>query len=249
MEEHAIPRQITTFEFKLIGVITVKQFLYLLLFGSLGYVVYALTPIQFFNILSGVAVGGIGAAIAFLRINERPLDIWIKNLITRLISPSQYYYDKNGERKDYDPLPAALIQKAPVPTQDWVHEPEKEELAIPVAPTIPNPPKTPPTPKVPNDPISPKPDSKSPILSGYLKNKKDMALPNIMVYIKDDAGTTVRILRTDEKGYFATFQPLAHKPYVVQPVDIREKFFFDTMAIDIDQIGSNPITLYSKEIL
>src|SRR5438270_526220 len=32
MEQHAIPRQITSFEFKLIGFMTLKQFLYLLVF-------------------------------------------------------------------------------------------------------------------------------------------------------------------------------------------------------------------------
>ncbi len=250
MEEHAIPRQITTFEFKLIGFLTIKQFLFLLLFSSLGYVVYALTPIQFVNILSGVFVALIGAAFAFLPVNERPLDIWIKNLILRLISPSQYLYDKNGVLTNYDPLPASITPKAPTAPQEWLHEPEDVEEIIQSPPKLPNLPKIPPVPNIPKDspPKDPNP-SRSPVLSGYLKNKKDMALPNIMVYIKDEKGIVVRILRTDAKGYFATFQPLEKQSYTIEPIDIREKFFFDTLKADLGLPGTDPITIYSKEIL
>jgi len=45
MEQHAVPRQITTFEFKLIGFMTLRQFIYLLVFIPLGVVVYFLFPI------------------------------------------------------------------------------------------------------------------------------------------------------------------------------------------------------------
>jgi hypothetical protein len=80
MEQHAIPRQITSFEFKLIGFLTLKQFIYVVVFSALGYVTYMIVPIPFINILFGVLVGGIGLALAFLPINDRPLEVWIKNI-------------------------------------------------------------------------------------------------------------------------------------------------------------------------
>ncbi|MEI6532730.1 MAG: hypothetical protein WCO06_02730 [Candidatus Roizmanbacteria bacterium] len=97
MEQHPIPRQITSFEFKLIGFMTLKQFLYLLAFIPAGLVVIKIFPIPLINILLGVLVIGFGAALAFLPINERPLDVYVRNLYKRLMSPTQYFYLKNNQ--------------------------------------------------------------------------------------------------------------------------------------------------------
>jgi len=96
MEQHSIPRQITSFEFKLIGFMTLKQFLYLIIFGPLGYIVYIIFPIPLINILLGIAVAAIGVALAFIPINDRPLEIWIRNVWKRLTSPTQYIYHKHN---------------------------------------------------------------------------------------------------------------------------------------------------------
>ena len=75
MEQHPIPRQITTFEFKLIGFMTLKQFLYLVVFVPAAYVVFKLFPIPFLNFLLALAVAGIGAALAFVPIQDKPLAV------------------------------------------------------------------------------------------------------------------------------------------------------------------------------
>src|SRR5450830_869986 len=49
MEQHAIPRQITTFEFKLIGFLTIKQFIYLLIFIPIGLLIFYTFPIPILN--------------------------------------------------------------------------------------------------------------------------------------------------------------------------------------------------------
>src|SRR5688572_7940001 len=97
MDQHPIPRQITTFEFKLIGFMTLKQFLYLVIFCPIGYIVANIIPIPIVNILVGVLIGGIGAAFAFIPIMDRPLDVWIKNMIKRLNSPTQYFFHKKND--------------------------------------------------------------------------------------------------------------------------------------------------------
>src|SRR3989304_5650035 len=95
MDHHPIPRQITSFEFKLVGFLTIKQFIYLIIFVALGFVVYSLFPIPILNIFFALITAGAGAAFAFLPINDRPLDVWIKNLLKRLTSPTQYQFKKN----------------------------------------------------------------------------------------------------------------------------------------------------------
>ena len=97
MDQHPVPRQITTFEFKLIGFLTLKQFLYLLVFVPTGFIVFKLFPVPLLNILLGILVGAVGAAFAFLPINDRPLDVWIKNFFKRITSPTQYIYQKENK--------------------------------------------------------------------------------------------------------------------------------------------------------
>ncbi len=96
MDLHPIPRQITTFEFKLIGFMTIKQFGYVLLSGVFGYLVFLAIPIQILNIIVGVLVFSVGLLFAFVPINDRPLDVFIRNLGKRLNSPTQYMFQKDN---------------------------------------------------------------------------------------------------------------------------------------------------------
>lgn len=97
MDQHPVPRQITTFEFKLIGFMTLKQFLYLVVSVPLGFITYKLFPIPILNILMGVIVALIGVVFAFVPIQDRPMEQWLRNLIKRLTSPTQYFYHKNNQ--------------------------------------------------------------------------------------------------------------------------------------------------------
>lgn len=101
MEPHPIPRQITTFEFKLIGFMTLRQFIYLAIFLPAGFIVYHLIPIPVLNLLSAFSIAALGPLIAFVPYNERTLDVWIKNLFRKLFSPSQFYYQKRNEPPDF----------------------------------------------------------------------------------------------------------------------------------------------------
>jgi len=97
MEQHTIPRQITSYEFKLIGFMTLKQLLYLVVFAPMGYIISIIFPLPFINIILGIMVGALGVALAFLPVNDRPLDIWIRNIWKRLNSPTQYTYHKHNQ--------------------------------------------------------------------------------------------------------------------------------------------------------
>ena len=97
MDQHPVPRQITTFEFKLIGFMTLRQFLYLVIFFPIGFIVYKVIPILYVNILLGVLVGAVGLAFAFIPIQDRPLEVWMKNFIKRINSPTQYVFKKQRD--------------------------------------------------------------------------------------------------------------------------------------------------------
>lgn len=105
METHPIPRQITTFEFKLIGFMTVKQFGFVLLSGVFGYLIFLAIPIQILNIVVGFAIFCVGLLFAFVPVNDRPLDVFVKNLFRRLNSPTQYiFHKKNNALPLFDEL-------------------------------------------------------------------------------------------------------------------------------------------------
>ncbi len=97
MEQHPIPRQITTFEFKLVGQLTVRQFLYLALASGAAVSLFFLVPkILFLNFLAATIPVLFGIGFAFVPINDRPMELWVRNLIKRLTSPTQYYFRKHN---------------------------------------------------------------------------------------------------------------------------------------------------------
>lgn len=276
MEQHPIPRQITTFEFKLIGFMTLRQFLYLIVFSPLAYVVYALFPIPIINVLLAIVVAGIGIAFAFFQLQDRPLDVWIKNFIKRMRSPTQYMYHKQNQGLQFlkglyfqtDPhvvmahidsqekLSAYLTQKK---TED-VTKKQKENIQnilkhpgllttkVRVDQTQQSAPVTQ-QPTTTSLQTQPQVGLKHPFLTGVIRNNRQIPLPGILVYIKDHQNNTLRLLKTNPHGVFATYSPLPANEYMIEMKDPNAGYFFDTMKVKIDTDNPTPLKFYSKELL
>jgi len=262
MEQHPIPRQITTFEFKLVGFMTLKQFIYLVVFLPIAYIVIRIFPIPILNLLLGAAVGAFGIALAFLPVNDRPLDVFLKNLYKRITSPTQYIYKKKNEAAYFltDSSSAADSQKVSahlesqqklnqylqqtnktqVPDQGKLNE-AKQSLT-----SILNTPQEQPAAKAPSPPAS---DKAKPFIVGVVKNNKQMPLPGVLLYIKDQEDTPLRLLKTNPHGVFATYSSLPPGQYRVEIKDPKDTFFFDTMSIQLDKNNPRPLEIYSRELL
>src|SRR3970282_1370757 len=101
MEQHPIPRNISSFQFHLIGDMTVRQFGYLVSGFIIGFVLYKTLPLP--PLLSYPIIGAVvfsGFAFAFLPIQERPLDKWIVAFIKSILSPTQYLWQKVEDMPD-----------------------------------------------------------------------------------------------------------------------------------------------------
>jgi hypothetical protein len=96
MENHPIPQDITGFEFKLIGDMTIKQFAYIAGGAIMGWVFYVLPISTFIKIPLALISVGIAAAFAFLPIGGRPMDLMIRHFLRAVFSPTQYVYQKAG---------------------------------------------------------------------------------------------------------------------------------------------------------
>jgi hypothetical protein len=96
MENHPIPQDVTGFQFKLIGNMTVKQFAYLATGIIFAAILWQL-PVNFlikFPFCAFCAILGIG--LAYFPISGRPMDLMIGNYIKALFSPTQFVYEKVG---------------------------------------------------------------------------------------------------------------------------------------------------------
>ena len=97
MDNHPIPQDVTGFQFKLFGNMTIKQFAYLATGGVTAWVLLQL-PIAFlikFPLAFFFAI--LGAGLAYVPISGRPMDIMIINFIKDIFMPTQFVYGKTGE--------------------------------------------------------------------------------------------------------------------------------------------------------
>ncbi|HLL60564.1 MAG TPA: hypothetical protein VK338_02510, partial [Candidatus Nitrosocosmicus sp.] len=250
--------------------------------------------------------------------NERPLDVWIRNLINRLLQPSQFYYHKKNDPPqflkdvyfqstnaqivsthiDARQKLSGYINNTKAPETDVIQKNQIHQLiasdnttaVAPAAASMSAPVMTAPQPVIAEpmtQPITPEPHVQSPVintptpipiqtvppivntspsvvspntqaqtaninnpfLGGHIQNSKGIPLSNIMIYIKNHDGKILRILKSNSSGQFATYHALNPGDYLVEPKDIGQKYFFDTMKIKIDTVNPGPLTIVSKELL
>jgi hypothetical protein len=97
MEQHAIPQQISSYEFKLVGEMTLKQFLkaaggivIAVLIYSTKLIVIVKWPLMLF-------FGALGLMLAFVPFEDRPLETWIMAFIRSIYAPTIYIYKKRAD--------------------------------------------------------------------------------------------------------------------------------------------------------
>ncbi len=279
MEQHAIPRQITSFEFKLIGFLTIKQFIYLLVSIPTGILVYYIFPVPILNFLLGLAVAGAGVAFAFIPINDRPMEVWVRNLMKRLSSPTQYFFKKHNPAIYF--LKDLVFSDDPHRVMSHIDSQQKlskylsnktqadnrkrnQEISSLFTDSFAsllgkkNKPQVAPTTAAPESSPQqtsgitppPQPKVKTPFLTGLVKNYKQTALTGVLIYIKKEPDSDpIRILKTNSHGIFATYNPLPPSEYFFEIKDPKGTFFFDTMKVKVESINEKPVEVISKELL
>jgi hypothetical protein len=102
MEQHAIPQQISSYEFKLVGEMTLKQFGKAAIGIILALIVNA-SPL-FFLIKAPLAVlfAAGGLALAFVPFQDRPLETWIISFLKSIYNPTMFIYKKRADKNWLD---------------------------------------------------------------------------------------------------------------------------------------------------
>lgn len=99
MEAHPVPQNVTSFEFRLIGDMTLKQFVYLAAGAGTAYLffVFLAVPAPFLAWPVIVISTFLGVAFAFIPIAGRPLDHWTSAFLKVIYSPTKRIWVKGGK--------------------------------------------------------------------------------------------------------------------------------------------------------
>ncbi len=137
MENHPIPQDITGFQFKLIGNMTIKQFAYLAVGVILGWITFAMPLSLIIKFPVALFFAGIGASFAFLPIDGRPLDVMISNFVKALSKPTQFIYQKVGANLYFPELKLATqtVNTTQTPTQSASLSGDKLKTFLATLPT------------------------------------------------------------------------------------------------------------------
>lgn len=95
MQQHPVPQNIASFEFKIVGDLTLKQFLYL----AAGFIlagVFYVSPLP--GIIKWPAVlmtSIVGISLGLSSVGDRPLDQWLIYFIKAVYKPTQFVWKKS----------------------------------------------------------------------------------------------------------------------------------------------------------
>lgn len=91
MEGHEVPKNVSEFEFHLVGDMTLKQFAYLATGLGIAYLIFVIigSSLPFLAWPLIFISTGLGASYAFLPILDRPLDHWTISFFKAIFSPTQ----------------------------------------------------------------------------------------------------------------------------------------------------------------
>lgn len=110
MEQHAVPQHIASFEFKLFGNLTLRQFIFLAVpIGLASLIFFSPLPAYFRTITSAVIAIG-GAFIALVPYNGRAIDKWIVIFLKAVTKPTQRIWLKESKIPDF----LAILLEEPV---------------------------------------------------------------------------------------------------------------------------------------
>ncbi len=124
MDNHPIPQDVTNFQFRLIGDMTLKQFGYVVSGVILGWVTLASPLFILLKLLVASVFVLAGVVLAFVPIEGRPSDLMVLHFIKALLSPTQFLYQKTPPPAQPSTLPMKSTTPPP-PLQKEAKEPKE----------------------------------------------------------------------------------------------------------------------------
>ncbi|KKR75834.1 MAG: hypothetical protein UU21_C0026G0006 [Candidatus Levybacteria bacterium GW2011_GWA2_40_8] len=258
MDQHPIPRNITGFQFQLVGFMTLKQFSYLIVGLIFAFIFYK-APLSIFKIPLSALSLFLGVAFAFLPIQERPLEVWVRNFLRSIYSPTEYIYQKETVRLPYLEETTAQnqlkLQKSSAVLETHHDAKQKleaylknasfgkrnpldayeEDFLKKLSPLFNQRQLFPQTSKNSAAAVIVRPVNALPkgIIAGLVKSDKE-ALAGILINIQKQNGEVARILKTDSSGKFKSNLPLPAGVYEVKVEDLSKRYKFKAYQFKVN---------------
>lgn len=95
LEQHPVPQQISSYQFRLVGDMTLKQFFQLAAGAGVGLLIYGSPLPAFIKWPLVIFFVIMGAAFAFLPVQDRPLSVWLLAFFRSIYSPTIFTWDRS----------------------------------------------------------------------------------------------------------------------------------------------------------
>ncbi|KKS87749.1 MAG: hypothetical protein UV62_C0028G0009 [Parcubacteria group bacterium GW2011_GWC1_43_11] len=120
MDQHPVPQNISSYEFRLVGDMTLKQF-FQLAGGVIGGVIIYRLPLPFFlkYPLAGLSIL-LGVMLAFVPVSGRPFSQWIVAFIRAVYSPTEYQWVENTQPPEPVPQTTSTLPLSRPSTLDMI---------------------------------------------------------------------------------------------------------------------------------
>lgn len=128
MNQITVPQFIDS-EDKILGPITVRQFVIMLAAAIILFIVYKLSDFSFF-VLSAVLIGGCAVILAFLRVNGQPFHFFLLHIIQTVKNPSLRIWKKDLQKRAVQEIDDEVIEEAPPLVRPRIGEQRLAALAL-----------------------------------------------------------------------------------------------------------------------
>lgn len=122
MQQHPIPQHVTGYKFHLIGDMTLKQFLELAAGIVTAWIIFSSNINFLIKWTLGPLTAFLGFALAFIPLEDRPLDQWIINFFKAIYKPTQFIFQAKPKKL------AIFTQTQTKPQADQVDLPPPHQL-------------------------------------------------------------------------------------------------------------------------
>ena len=233
MQQHPIPQQISSYEFRLVGDMTLKQFLKFSAGLLLAVIIYKFPGLAiYFRVPLAGLVAFLGAVSAFMPIYDRPLESWLLAFLRSAYSPTLFLW-----KRQVRPAPIQTINLPPPKTvAQKVKTVNKSPAAKEFLASLPSTPPatTPHTTKRPTATASPPPPEKK----DTAPLPAEEALEKIQQTIKEKPPTVTASPTYEEAPMPAT--PTTHN--IVSGIVLDENGkTIEGAIVEIQDIEGNPI--------
>ena len=255
MDQHPVPQNISSYEFHLVGDMTLKQF-FQLAGGVAGAVVVYRLPLPFilkWPIMGLAALTGV--MLAFVPVSGRPFSQWIMAFIKAIYSPTEFHWSETSQ-----PLPTMNHKPSNQVTKKSVLDLIESQLIARFSQIFTHPslafsaiqPNTQRSTRSPQ-PLSPLPISlptthnsmpppdRPNLLTGLVLDPAGSRLEGVILELSDATGLPVRALRTNKLGQFMTATPLSSGIYTLFAE--KDGFGFPSVSIQVENKIISPIVI------